>query len=146
MHLTRTAEYSLRAMAHLALLGAHESVRAQELAEATAIPVAYLSKVMRRMVLAGLVVSQKGHGGGFGLARAAKKITFSHVLLAAGVTADDNECAFGHARCNARSPCPLHFAWKDLAERFSSWANETTLADVEKARSALVSLRLRKSP
>ncbi len=145
MHLTRTAEYSLRAMAHLALMNRGATIRAQELSQATAIPVAYLSKVMRRMVVAGLVTSQKGHGGGFALARPAKKVRFSDVLAAAGVDSKDTDCAFGFDKCSARSPCPLHFAWKDLGDRFHSWAHETSLGDVAAEQEGLIPLRRHKT-
>lgn len=144
MHLSRTAEYALRAMAQLALLDAGVSLPAQDLSNSTAIPVAYLSKVMRKMVLAGLVNAQKGHGGGFALARPAGKIRFSDVLEAAGIDPKENDCAFGFARCNAKSPCPLHFAWKDLGDRFRTWALDTTLADVRTGEDGLIPLRLHK--
>lgn len=144
MHLSRTAEYALRAMSQLALLEDSATIPAQELSTSTAIPLAYLSKVMRRMVLAGLVTAQKGHGGGFALARSPSKIRFSDILAAAGIDTRENDCAFGFARCNAKSPCPLHFAWKDLGDRFRSWADDTTLGDVRKGGDNLVPLRLHK--
>ena len=145
MHLSRTAEYALRAMAQLALLDEGVALPAQDLSNTTAIPVAYLSKVMRKMVLAGLVNAHKGHGGGFALSRPPAKIRFSDVLAAAGIDARENDCAFGFARCNAKSPCPLHVAWKDLGDRFRSWALGTTLADVRTGDDRLIPLRLHKT-
>ncbi len=79
MILNQTAEYALRAMAHLAELEEGVPVRAAELAEATKIPPHYVSKVLRKMVLAGLVNSQKGHGGGFALALHPSRITLADV-------------------------------------------------------------------
>ncbi len=74
--LTRTAEYALRAMSSLAFRGEQAPMRASELADSTAVPPAYLWKIMRRMVGAGLVVSAKGHGGGFRLARPPEAISY----------------------------------------------------------------------
>ena len=68
--ISQTAEYALRAMSHLARPDA-AAMRAIDLARATQVPVHYLSKVLRRLVDAGLLHSQKGHGGGFVLARRA---------------------------------------------------------------------------
>ncbi len=141
--LTQTAEYALRAMAHLATLEPGTSARAVELAEATSIPAHYLSKVMRRLVLAGLVDSQKGHHGGFALSRAPSKIRFGEILAAAGVDPEQNHCAFGWGRCNNVNPCPLHEAWSELRERCDSWASDTTLADVRTPSRGVVKLRRR---
>jgi alkaline phosphatase D len=62
--LSQTAEYALRAMAWLALRSPHEPVLARELSQGTQIPAQYLSKILRRLVLAGMLESRKGRGGG----------------------------------------------------------------------------------
>ena len=54
MLLPQTAEYALRAMAWLATIPQDEPVRARDLSQATGIPPHYLSKVLRRLVLADL--------------------------------------------------------------------------------------------
>lgn len=141
--LSQTAEYALRAMAHLATLEPGASARAAEVAEATSIPAHYLSKVMRRLVLAGLVESQKGHHGGFSLSRPPSRIRFGEILAAAGVDADQDHCAFGWGRCNVAKPCPLHDAWSELHCRYSAWASQTTLADIHAQPQRLVKLRRR---
>ena len=126
---SQTAEYALRAMACLAARG-EDALRASDLTEATHVPVHYLSKVLRRLVAAGLLISQKGHGGGFVLARRADQITFADVLDAVGEAPAGGRCAFGWGSCDARHPCPLHPAWSVLSESLVSWADKTTLAEV----------------
>ena len=128
-HFSQTAEYALRAMACLAARG-DEALRAADLTEATHVPVHYLSKVLRRLVAAGLLVSQKGHGGGFVLARRADQITFADVLDAVGEAPAGGRCAFGWGTCDARHPCPLHPAWSVLSTSLVTWAERTTLAQV----------------
>jgi Rrf2 family protein len=129
--LSQTAEYAIRAMAHLARVADSEpAVRARDLSRATLVPVHYLSKVMRRLVAAGLLVAQKGHGGGFSLARPAATIRFSDVLAAVDEAPNGDRCAFGWGSCDARTPCPLHPAWSRLNEALIGWAAETTLAHV----------------
>ena len=130
MRLTQTAEYALRAMAYLANLPDGQAIRARDLAVPTAIPPHYLSKLMRHLVVAGLVHSQKGHHGGFMLAHPKEKITLEAVLAAANVSLVADECAFGWKRCNNGHPCPLHNAWKQLRGACIQWAQNTTLADL----------------
>ena len=127
--ISQTAEYALRAMACLAAPGGG-AMRALDLSRATQVPPHYLSKVLRRLVHAGLLDSQKGHGGGFTLARPASKIRFADVLAAVDEAPETGRCAFGYAQCDAKNPCPLHPAWSKLNEQMSSWAERTTLASV----------------
>jgi Rrf2 family protein len=116
-------------MAALALAPPEKRVRNEDLAAFTAVPTPFLLKVMRPLVVAGLVDAKKGHHGGFRLARTAEEIRLADILAAVGIEAD-GACAFGWGRCNATHPCPLHGAWTVLKQRFDSWADETTLADV----------------
>lgn len=132
--ISQTAEYALRAMAELALAEPGTALRASELSRATNVPVHYLSKVLRRLVSAGLLLSQKGHGGGFVLARPAHRIRFADVLAAMGEAPVSGRCAFGWGDCDATRPCPLHPAWSTLSDALVRWANDSTLANLRRRR------------
>ena len=132
MVLSQTAEYALRAMAWLATTSTGEPVRAKDLSIATGIPSHYLSKVMRRLVLAGLLISQKGQGGGFLLAKAPDEIPFIDILNAVDAIPTEGRCAFGWGECDEVRPCPLHASWSQLNEQFKAWAQNTTLAPLAK--------------
>jgi Rrf2 family protein len=128
--LSQTTEYALRAMAHLAANSTETAVTASELAEASGIPTHYVSKVMRRLVVAGLCSAQRGHHGGFALARAPSEIRFSEIIEAADPDHASLGCAFGYARCDLKCPCPLHESWAPLKDQFAAWAKRTTLEEV----------------
>lgn len=133
MQLPQTVVYSLRSMAYLAILPEGNSASASKLSEETGIPSAYLSKVMRKLVLAELVSSQKGHGGGFRLAKAAKEICFREIMTAMDYEIDEERCAFGWDQCNDEMPCPLHPAWSVMKEKFNNWAITTPLDTANQA-------------
>lgn len=137
MLFNQTAEYALRAMAHLAMMPPGSSARARDLSAATGIPSDYVSKVLRRMVRAGLLLSQKGHGGGFKLARPPEEITFADILHSVDEPLDQERCAFGWGACGTHAPCPLHEAYSRLKRGVWRWAQETTLADVSRGRSSV---------
>ena len=82
-------------MASLAITGSEAPVPARDLSEQTGIPAHYLSKILRRLVLAGLLASQKGQGGGFVLARPPAEIRFLDILAAVDVLPPAGRCAFG---------------------------------------------------
>ena len=127
--LTQTAEYALRAMAWLATESPDSPVRARDLSEGSGIPSHYLSKVLRRLVMAGLLTSQKGLGGGFSLSRPPSEIFFAEILKAIDAYPPRDRCAFGWGACDALHPCPLHESWSRLGEFFGEWATTTTLQD-----------------
>lgn len=129
MLLSLTAIYGLRAMAVLAGLEAGASINAADLSEATGVPRQYLSKVMRRLVVARLVRGQRGRHGGFQLQRPARTIQIAHVLAALSLDIDGG-CAFGFSACDPKRPCALHPIWSRLNDSLSGWASQLTLADL----------------
>jgi Rrf2 family protein len=133
MFISQTAEYAIRAMSALATVPDGTKIRAADLGRATGIPAPYLSKILRRLVLAELLVSRKGQGGGFSLARPAAEIPFLDILEAVDAFPTDGRCAFGWGNCDQLSPCPLHGCWSRLNHRLREWANESNLAEVAAA-------------
>jgi len=131
--LSQTAVYSLRAMTCLALQPPGEGTRAKDLSELTGVPTHYLSKILRRLVLAGLLDSRKGHGGGFSLARPAESISFADILNATDALPEQGQCAFGWGACGTHEPCPLHDSWSRLLETFEGWSTSTSLAQVARS-------------
>jgi Rrf2 family protein len=125
--LNQTAEYALRSMAVLAQHWPAERLNGATLASECNIPGHYLSKIMRRLVVAGLVESRKGHGGGFLLSRSPTCISFMEVLQAVDFEMPGGRCAFGVGECDADNPCPLHPAYTRLNDSFLSWARGTML-------------------
>ena len=124
------AEYALRAMACLARRPHEVWTPKETLVEEALLPPAYASKVMRRLVEAGLAEGRKGWHGGFRLAKRPHEIRFADILAAMGEDADLTHCAFGYPRCDASNPCALHDAYSELLTRVRAWARENTLADL----------------
>src|SRR5688572_3492521 len=77
-----TAEYALRAMVHLAASADNPSQNVGQIAAATRVPAGYLSKVLQSLSRAGLIVSQRGLGGGFRLAQSPKNTSIYEVIQA----------------------------------------------------------------
>ncbi len=129
MVLSQTAQYAMRGMSVLSALGPGATARTRDLAGPARVPVDYLSKILRKLVEAELLVSVKGHHGGFRLARPPGEITIAEILDAVDEGIDLQECAFGFSTCDARNPCPLHPVYSELNESVRKWAARSTLAD-----------------
>lgn len=139
--LSRTAEYALRAVAWFSSESPGLPVRARDVSAGTQIPGDYLSKILRQLVLGGILESRKGKGGGFSLTRNPGEISFESVLRAVNAYPDPGHCAFGWGSCDPTQPCPLHDSWTRMSDQFRDWAATTTLAE-----SASVPLRPRTKP
>lgn len=131
MHIPQSAEYALRAMTYIANLPDGHPVRARDLSLVAGVPAPYLAKLMRQLVLAGLLHSQRGHHGGFVLALQPKHIRFLDIMRAVDGGPDPTRCGFGWGRCRASEPCPMHHVFKSLNDALCDWAAQTTLHDVQ---------------
>jgi len=116
-------------MTYLARTKPDERVRSRDLAKAVDIPPAFLSKIMRSLTTNGLLDAQKGHNGGFMLARPASEIRFIDVLQAVDFEPSSAQCLFGLGNCNVNNPCPLHPEWAALKKQIENWAEVHSLAD-----------------
>jgi Rrf2 family protein len=76
------ADYAIRALLELAAAGPDVPLRAEAIARAQGIPAKYLENLLGDLRRARLVVSQRGHAGGYRLARAASSITLADVIRA----------------------------------------------------------------
>ncbi len=78
---SQTVDYALRAMLYLATVE-RVTVNSETIAAATGVPAGYLSKIMRDLVVAGLVHSFRGPHGGFALSRDPMDISILDVVAA----------------------------------------------------------------
>jgi len=130
LRLSKKADYALLALRHLAVPGPRATASARELAESYDLPPELLAKVLQQLVRGGLLSSQQGIRGGYGLARPAAEITVVDVIEAIDgpmtVTAcseSDHSCD-QYTKCNIRDPL-----WK-LKDRIVSALSATTVAEL----------------
>jgi Rrf2 family protein len=79
MHITARVDYALRAMVELAS-GDPNLVKGERIATAQAIPLKLLENILLDLKHGGLVRSQRGFEGGYGLAKPAEDITLADVI------------------------------------------------------------------
>lgn len=140
--ISQTAEYALRAVVHLATIqqnsvqenGVQEngavpvmvSQTAQQIASATQVPSGYLSKVLQTLSRAGLILSQRGLGGGFTLARPSQEITVYEVVQAVDPLRRIRECPLG-LEAHRAALCPLHAKLDSATTLVEKSFRETTI-------------------
>jgi len=80
MRVSAKADYALRAMIELAVIGGDVPVKGERIAQAQEIPLKFLENILGDLRHAGLVRSQRGVEGGYWLARPADEITVADVV------------------------------------------------------------------
>ncbi len=126
--LSQTVEYALRAAVYLA-----DQVPAarttEQIAVATRVPPAYLSKVLQNLARGGIVTSQRGLHGGFVLARNPDQITILEVVNAVDPVQRIHECPLGFT-AHGVNLCPLHRRLDDALASVEKAFRDSTLAEV----------------
>lgn len=126
--ISKTTEYALRAM--VALAGEEgRPILSPQIAETTRVPQAYLSKVLRTLVRAGLISSQRGQGGGFILARPPSEITVLDVVDAVDPIPRIESCPLS-IESHARALCPLHSRLDEAIASIRATFGSTSIADL----------------
>jgi Rrf2 family protein len=81
VQVTARVEYALRAVAELAAQP-ERSFSRKDLARAQDLPGKFLESILRDLVREGVLVSRRGSGGGFQLARSASTVSLAEVVRA----------------------------------------------------------------
>lgn len=123
--LNQTAIYAIRAMGFLAAQEEGIPILSNTIAEEMEIPKNFLSKILNRLVQAGIIRSIRGRRGGFVLALAPSKIRVRDVADLFMKLDDFKKCFLGLSRCNGS--CGLHIRWKIIIEQFEMLLDETTV-------------------
>ena len=116
MKLSTKGRYGLRALIDLAVYSGEEAVSIQSIARRKNISDRYLEQLMGKLRRAGLVVSIRGAGGGYRLARPSGEISVGEVLRALegnldAVTCPGTEEGQG---CEDADLCVTRYVWKRI--------------------------------
>jgi Rrf2 family iron-sulfur cluster assembly transcriptional regulator len=129
MRLTTKGRYAVTAMLDLAMHGADGPVTLADIAGRQAISQSYLEQLFARLKRAGLVLSLRGPGGGYALAKTPSEISVSHIIGSVGEGIDATRCG-GSGDCQDGLVCLTHELWMDLSERIDQFLSDITLADL----------------
>ena len=126
--ISQTAEYALRAIAHLAGQP-DEAQTTQQIAEVTHVPLSYLSKVLQALARAGLIRSQRGLHGGFLLLKHPETLTVYDVVQAVDPLQRITTCPLG-LKAHGTHLCPLHRRLDDALSLVEQSFRDSTMADL----------------
>lgn len=116
MKLSTKGRYGLRALIDLAVYSTDEAVSIQSIARRQNISDRYLEQLMGKLRRAGLVVSVRGAGGGYRLARPSGEISVGEVLRALEGNLDAVTCPGTEEGpgCEEADLCVTRYVWKRI--------------------------------
>lgn len=132
LRMSKMTDYGIVLMTELARAEG-ETRTTRELAARTRVPLPSVSKVLKSLLQAGLVVSHRGANGGYGLARPPAALSLAELVSALEGPVALTECgvhATGGAPCELETVCQVRGHWRLINNAIQEALGRLTLADL----------------
>lgn len=143
--LSKLADYGVIVTTHLAALAPAQSNAAQ-IAEATRLPKATVSKLLKLLAHAGLVTASRGAAGGYRLALAPADISIARIVNAIDGGFAVTQCTSVEAPCDRHAFCSTRPHWDRINHAVAQALDGVALSDMLPRRSFLESISFVPSP
>jgi Rrf2 family protein len=144
MQLSAQEEYGLRCLLQVARERGPDPATIPEIAAREGLSPEYAAKLLRALRQAELVVSTRGAGGGYRLARPASEITLWEVVRALGGSIFPEEFCETHPGqrhdCVHTSACSLRGVWSAVENAIRGVLENVTLADLARGERSLLEI------
>ncbi len=133
MKLTTKGRYAVTAMLDLALNSSVNPVSLAEISDRQVISLSYLEQLFAKLRKHDLVVSTRGPGGGYRVARNLNDIVVADIISAVDESVDATHCG-GKKNCRSDGQnsgrCLTHDLWAELSERIEEFLGSVSLQDL----------------
>jgi len=122
MKITQEADYGLRVVLHLCKLGYGEKVEARIISEKEGIPLRFLLKLLRKLILVDILRSYRGVKGGYAINKLPEQITLKDVIEAIDGPVCVNRCVIEPTFCNLNKTavCVVHRAMTKVQKKLNA--------------------------
>jgi FeS assembly SUF system regulator len=112
--------------------GADAVISAQELAERAHLELPTVSKLLKQLAHAQLVMSSRGVNGGYRLARQADRITIAEIVTAMEGPIGMTECSAQAGLCGHEPHCGVRVNWQRINQAIAQALHGVSVADMVK--------------
>ena len=136
MHLSKKAEYALRACIHLGIADevGLPVVSGVDLADANRLPLKFIERILQELREAGLIETKRGKTGGYSLGKSADQIRIGDIVRLMDGRLAPIACAseFAYERCTCpdEEHCGLRMLMIDVRNAIANILDRYTLAQV----------------
>lgn len=136
MKLSTKGRYAVMAMVDLARHSQGKPVALNDIAVRQEISLSYLEQLFAKLRRGGLVISARGPGGGYRLARSAEETRISDIILAVDEPIKATRCEVGSSKgCTGQQGrCITHDLWEELSRQIHIFLSSVSVADVVNKR------------
>lgn len=128
--LNKLTDYGIVLMAHVARSDEDAPHTARSLAKGTRIPLPTVGKLLRQLHDAKMLVSHRGMKGGYNLARDAKRISVSDIVLALEGPIGFTECSVEPGLCGMERRCAIKSNSQIIGDALRDALDHVMLADL----------------
>ena len=130
LRMSKLADYGTVVMTYIAKQPEH-LISAAEISHAVGLEQPTVSKLLKLMTHAGLLVSRRGATGGYSLSRPAQRISVADIIDAIeGSPMGLTECSSIPGLCTRESTCSVRANWQRINQSIRSILAEVTLDDL----------------
>ena len=131
LRLSKLTDYATVILSHMAKECADQHT-AMCISSATGIALPTVSKILKMLVNAKVLVSSRGINGGYALARSPEKISVAEVISALEGPIALTECSISHEGCGQASGCGIGANWGVINQAIHNTLEAISLADMIK--------------
>ncbi len=131
MRLTTKGRYAVTAVLDLAFHQNNGPVSLAEISQRQGISLSYLEQLFSRLRRNDVVISTRGPGGGYSLAREENEISMAQIIIAVDENYDATHCGGGDSCTGDNYQCLTHDLWQELSQEIHTFLDSITLAEMK---------------
>lgn len=132
----RNSDYALRSLVYMAHFPKRKVFYLNTVAQEREVPPVFLHKIFQKLSKAKLVISHRGIGGGFSLAKDPSRITAKEIIEILQGSLAFNRCLVTRDACSRVSICSVRKNLHSLQHKFIKSLGELTLSDLVREEKA----------
>lgn len=121
MLLTRSAQYTLRALIYLARLPEGRYVMTRDIADALQLPPHFLAKLLQPLARKGWLHASRGRSGGVMLAAGMRALSVQAIIEELVEAGSRRDCLLGLKDCGDDTACVLHCHWQPVKHALNAY-------------------------
>ena len=130
IRMTKQTDYAIVVMTHLASAADSERQNARDLASLTSLPAPMVSKTLKSLARAGLLVSHRGAKGGYTLSRRPEEVNVAEIIDSLEGPIALMECSAGPGRCEQETNCAVRDPWQRINQAILETLRHVTLREL----------------
>lgn len=132
MRITQEADYAIRIVLFLSILGKSKKTEAQVISDAENIPDRFTLKILRKLNQAQITKSFRGVNGGYILIKCPDEISLKDIVEAIDGKIAINKCLIDGSNCNLNraSYCSVHKALENVQNTISNELEKVKFSDL----------------